>query len=95
MANRIAEIPELSIEQLTILEPEDIEFKKVPEKVFDDMASDESLRFHIACPECDFGKDVPKDFLGKSVRCPKCKYDFTTDWGALVAKQSEESAAED
>ncbi len=84
MANRIAEIVDLSVEQLTTLEPEDIEFKKIPSKVFDDLTTDESLRFHIQCPHCDFGKDVPPPFLGQSVRCPKCEHDFKAEWGSLV-----------
>jgi len=89
MANRIAEIADLSVEQLTMLEPEDIEFKKVPREVFDDLATNESLRFHIECPECDYDKDVPHKFLGRSVRCPKCDHDFAAEWGALVEKEVE------
>lgn len=94
-ANRIAEIADLSVEQLTTLEPEDIEFKKVPAEVFDELATNENLRFHIECPECDFGKDVPDEFLGQSVRCPKCDYDFDAEWGALVTEQKEKPATED
>ena len=67
-----------------MLEPTDIEFKKVPEEVFAVLGEDSSLRFHIKCPECDFGKDVPHTFLGKKVRCPKCEHDFTAEWGSLV-----------
>ncbi len=94
MANRIAEIADLSVEQLTTLEPEDIEFKKVPGEVFDDLASDDTLRFHIECPECDFVKDVPPNFLGQSVRCPKCDHDFKAEWGSLVKKSAETEADE-
>ena len=90
MANRIADIVELSVEQLTTLEPEDIEFKKVPDDVFDDLADDESLRFQIKCPECDFSNDVAPKFLGRSVRCPKCEHDFDAEWGSLV-KQPDDS----
>ncbi len=84
MANRIADIADLTVEQLTTLEAEDIEFKKVPSDVFERSADDESLRFHIECPECDFGKDVPHTFLGKRVRCPKCEHDFHADWGSIT-----------
>ncbi len=84
MANRIADIADLSIEQLSTLEPEDIEFKKVPNEIFDILATDESVRFHIECPECDFSKDVPATFLGESLRCPKCEHDFKAEWGSLV-----------
>jgi len=90
MANRIAEIADLSVEQLTMLEADDIEFKKVPSEVFDGLAENESLRFHIDCPECDYSKDVPHDLLGRSVRCPKCDHDFTADWGAMVEQTEAE-----
>ena len=92
MANRIANIPELSVEQLTMLEPDDIEFKKVPAEVFENLEADESRRFHIECSECDYTKDVPQKFLGQSVRCPKCENDFTADWGSLVEVKVEEEA---
>ena len=94
MANRIAEIPELTVEQLTMFEPEDIEFEKVPHDIFGDLEPNSSLRFHIECSECDYSKDVPRDFLGRSVRCPKCETDFEADWGSLV-KQTEESVVEE
>ncbi|MEM8947223.1 MAG: AAA family ATPase [Planctomycetota bacterium] len=92
MANRIAEIPELSVEQLTTIEAEDIEFKKVPAEVFEQLADDSSLRFHLDCPQCDHGKDVPHKFLGQSIRCPKCSHDFTANWGALVKLDATDAA---
>ena len=97
MANRIAEIPDLTVEQLTTLEPEDIEFKKIPAEVFDGLAEDKSLRFHIDCPKCDHGKDVPPNFLGQRVRCPKCEHDFSADWGNKVAatEKTDEPVAEE
>ncbi len=82
MANRIAEIPQLSVEQLTMLEPHDIEFGRVPQEVFAQLGKDRQPRFHIECPACDFSKDVASKFLGRGVRCPKCKHDFTIDWAA-------------
>ncbi len=88
MANRIAEIAELSIEQLTTLRPEDLEFKKVPAEVFGRLSTDQTLRFHIKCPECEHGKDVPQKFLGRKVRCPKCTHDFDANWGTLVAEDA-------
>ncbi len=93
MANRIADITDLTVEQLTTLEAEDIEFKKVPDDVFERSADDESLRFHIECPECDFDKDVPHTFLGQSVRCPKCDHDFNADWGSIT--HTEDGAADE
>ncbi len=85
MANRIAEIADLSIEQLSMLEPQDIEFKSVPLEVFVEVVDQSSLRFHIECPVCKHGKDVPTPFLGQKVRCPKCEHVFSAAWGTLVA----------
>lgn len=84
MANRIAEIPELSIEQLTMLEPADIEFRKVPAQKFEQLVSSDLLRFHICCPACELGKDVPQKYLGRRVRCPKCEHQFNANWGTVV-----------
>ena len=83
-ANRIAEIAELSVEQLSTLEPEDLRFAEVPPDVFEGLAAGE-VRFHIECPDCQHGKDVPERFLGQSVKCPKCKGDFIVEWGELAA----------
>ena len=82
-ANRIAEIAELSIEQLSTLLPEDVEFEDAPPEALAPLA-DENLRFHIECPKCDHGKDVPQKFLGEKVRCPKCNEEFAAAWGAIV-----------
>lgn len=85
MANRIAEIPDLSVEQLTMLEAEDIEFANVPAEVFQELEKNQSLRFRIECPGCDFSKAVKQTYLGRQVRCPKCGQDFVIDWAPLVA----------
>jgi len=84
MANRIAEIPDLSMEMLSTLEPEDIEFENVPPELFSELGEASPVRFHIRCPECCFGKDASMKFLGQNVRCPKCKHHFTAAWGSLV-----------
>jgi len=88
MANRIAEIAELSIEQLTTLKPEDIEFRKVPPEIFEKLSETDLLRFHIGCPECEHGKDVPQRYLGQRVRCPKCEHHFDASWGTLVTEKT-------
>ena len=87
MANRIADIAELSVEQLTVLEPQDIEFKDVPVEIFVDLVEEGPLRFHIVCVKCSHGKDVPIKFLGQQVRCPKCEHNFTAEWGTPVVPE--------
>jgi SpoVK/Ycf46/Vps4 family AAA+-type ATPase len=84
MANRIGEIAELSVEQLTLLEPQDVEFKDVPLDVFLEVTEESTLRFLIECPACKHGKDVPTKYLGQQVRCPKCEHNFAATWGTLV-----------
>ena len=91
MANRIAGIAELSVEQLSLLEPEDVEFKDVPFEVFVEVTEESALRFHIECPSCKHGKDVPNKYLGQQVRCPKCEHNFAADWGTLVPKVEKSS----
>lgn len=93
MANRIAGIAELSVEQLTLLEPQDIEFKNIPAEVFAEISDDGPLRFKIECPSCKHGKDAPAKFLGQKVRCPKCEHDFDAAWGSLVAKVNDSPAS--
>ena len=45
------------------LEPDDVAFADCPPEALAPLA-DDKLRFHIECPQCDHGKDVPQKFLG-------------------------------
>jgi hypothetical protein len=97
-ANRIAEIAELSIEQLSTLLPEDVEFEDTPPEALAPL-TDENLRFRIECPKCEHDKDVPQKFLGEKVRCPKCNEEFAAAWGEIAdsatkAQSHEEEKAE-
>jgi type VII secretion ATPase EccA len=91
-ANRIAVIEDLSVEQLAALLAEDIEFEKCPPEVFARL-DDPQLKFHLECPHCKHGKDVPAAFLGQAVRCPKCSQDFTAQWGVVVRESPPPAAA--
>ena len=81
-ANRIAGVSKLSMNELTTLEPADVQFTDCPDDAFAKLA-DEATRFHICCAHCNHGKDVPQKFLGRTVRCPKCKKEFAANWGAF------------
>jgi tellurite resistance protein len=83
MANRIADIRELKQEQLMLLEESDVEFQELPAEWMQAFAGRE-LQFRLACPGCAYGSDVPGQFLGQKVRCPKCKQDFLAEWGELA-----------
>ena len=84
MANRIANIAELSAEKLMLLKGSDLAFESLPEGT-DLAADDHHWRFHVGCPECHHASDVPGSYLGRRVRCPKCQRDFVAEWGEPVA----------
>jgi hypothetical protein len=84
MANRIADIAELTAEQLMLLEASDLVFEGLSAEV-DLTVDDGRWRFHVGCPKCHHASDVPGSYLGRRVRCPKCKHKFVADWGEPVA----------
>lgn len=90
MANRLAEVAELSEEQLVELHGADIEFDNVPADVFDAIGPD--LKIHLQCPKCKHSKDAGSHYLGKEVKCPKCKEKFVAEWGEIVAPDDETPA---
>jgi hypothetical protein len=84
MANRIADIRELSAEQLMLLESDDIEFSGLPAGLNLDPKNVDVSRFQVICPNCSHASKARGAFLGKKVRCPKCDHDFVADWGDPV-----------
>jgi SpoVK/Ycf46/Vps4 family AAA+-type ATPase len=84
MANRIADIRELSAEQLMLLESEDVEFKELPKGMMLETADDGPWRFRVVCPECGHTSKSRGSYLGQKVRCPKCEHDFVADWGEPI-----------
>jgi AAA lid domain len=81
MANRIADIRELSSDQLMLLETNDIEFSGLHVEFKLDAKELEATRFHVVCPNCSHTNKARGASLGKKVRCPKCEHDFVADWG--------------
>jgi hypothetical protein len=82
-ANRIAGISKLSVDELSALHPDDVEFEDCPAECFARLA-DGALRFTIVCCHCQHAKDAAFSFLGQSIRCPKCKKEFTAPWGTPI-----------
>ncbi|HEX6961411.1 MAG TPA: AAA family ATPase [Lacipirellula sp.] len=82
-ANRIAEITRLTVEELSTLTADDVQFEDCPAECFARL-NDASLRFEIACEHCQHADDAKIAFLGAAVRCPKCKKEFTAHWGAPI-----------
>jgi hypothetical protein len=84
-ANRIAEIPQLSVDELSTLTVADVEFEDCPAECFARL-NEPSLRFSITCCHCHHAKNAESRFLGQAVRCPKCKKEFTAPWATPVLK---------
>ncbi len=80
MANRIADIAQITHEQLMRIEDVDMDFKELPA---DWMQSHEQQppKFRVTCTNCQHVSKSPGEFLGQKVRCPKCKKNFLADWG--------------
>jgi hypothetical protein len=88
MANRIADVRELSQNELMQLVGEDIEFRDLPSETKLDFSDDGPWRFSVACPKCSHITKARGTFLGQKVRCPKCQHEFRTEWGEPVAVNS-------
>ncbi len=84
MANRIANIRELSADALMLFQAEDIEFKDLQPGTKLEYADDGPWRFRLVCPACHHASKSRGSYLGKKVRCPKCEHDFKADWGEPV-----------
>jgi SpoVK/Ycf46/Vps4 family AAA+-type ATPase len=85
MANRIADIRDLTQDELVRLAPADVEFATVSADFNRDVPDDGPWRFQVSCPNCKAMTRSRGSFLGQKVRCPKCQHDFVADWGEPVA----------
>jgi SpoVK/Ycf46/Vps4 family AAA+-type ATPase len=84
MANRIADIRDLSQDELMRLDAADVEFDNLPADFNLDTFDDGPWRFRITCPGCKATTKSRGSFLGQKVRCPKCQHDFLAEWGEPV-----------
>lgn len=80
LANRIASVSSLTKELLTTLEPEDVAMPEIPAEVWQ-LADDNRLRVRVACAGCGDVNVAPVSFLGRKVRCQRCKHLFVAAWG--------------
>lgn len=85
MANRIADIRDLSQDELMRLDAADVEFDSLPADFNLDTSDEGPWRFTVACPGCKATTKSRGSFLGQKVRCPKCQHDFLAEWGEPVA----------
>jgi hypothetical protein len=84
MANRIADIPQLTPEQLMRLEADDLRMADVSSELLLSARDDERWRFRVTCSKCSRGSKCPGSFLGRPVKCPKCEQDFVAEWGEAI-----------
>lgn len=82
MANRLASVAEIDQEELVTLTACDIEFKEVPAELMESISEHET-QVHVSCPSCGHSNDVPGEFLGRKLKCPRCKQQFASDWAEL------------
>lgn len=80
LANRIAGIPSLTKEVLTTIEAQDIVLEDVPSSYWQQVESD-GIQYRIECCGCKDSTNVPANYLGRKVRCKKCKTRFVAEWG--------------
>lgn len=79
MANRLANLPNITDQQLVTFIDEDFEIKDAPD--FD------TTLIRVECPGCSHQNKAPAKLLGARVSCPKCKKAFHADWCCLVNKK--------
>lgn len=79
LANRLASIAELNRQLLTTIEPDDIDLRDVPHEVYDRIERGE-VRLRADCPDCGQTTYPPVDYLGRRVRCRKCRHEFRVRW---------------
>jgi hypothetical protein len=82
LANRIAGVSELSKGLLTTIEPDDVQFDGVPDEVWQEQNIEE-LQLQARCDGCGDSIPAPASYLGRRVRCRRCKHRFILDWGEL------------
>jgi hypothetical protein len=88
MANRIAEIHDLSQDELMTIHSADIEFKDLPPEYKIDASDQGPWRFQVVCPRCSQICTARGSFLGQKVRCRKCQQEFQADWGEPIQSES-------
>ncbi|MEX2315965.1 MAG: AAA family ATPase [Pirellulales bacterium] len=83
MANRIADIAQLTQEQLMRLEADDVHLDDLPAELLQSAHDDDRWRYRVACPGCAHECKARGSFLGQKVSCPKCRHEFLAEWGEV------------
>ncbi len=83
LANRLAEVSDVTHELLTTLEAEDIEVAGIMQAHLAAMADTEG-HVRVKCDECDEAEVVDDALLGTDVNCNHCEKTFAAEWGEPV-----------
>jgi SpoVK/Ycf46/Vps4 family AAA+-type ATPase len=84
LANRVAGVAPVTVELLTVLQPEDIVLEGLPAEVLS-RAEDPQLAVGISCPGCQCQGRMRASRLGAQVQCKACGHTFVAEWGDLRA----------
>jgi hypothetical protein len=83
LANRLADVKQITRESLTKLEPDDVEIPGVMPAHLKALA-DQQLDVQAPCPHCHASTLFPDRNLGHEAECTSCKKKFVLEWGELV-----------
>lgn len=83
LANRIAGLAPVTKELLTTIQAEDVEIDELSADYWQPLESGE-VQFTIRCEGCGESTEVPPKYLGRKVRCKRCKTKFVAAWGDPV-----------
>jgi len=83
MANRIADIAELTAEQLMLLEDSDLVFEGLPADV--DLTVDDGAGDSTSAARSATTPATCRQLPGPQRPLPKCKHKFVAEWGEPVA----------
>ncbi len=82
LANRVAEITPVTRRLLTQFEVADLRLDAVPATWWARFPLN-STRYEMSCDGCQEPCGLKAEFLGRRVRCTKCRHQFRADWGRL------------
>jgi ribosomal protein S27E len=92
LANRLAEVSEISDELLTTLEPQDIEVDGVTLAHLAAMAG-EPGQVRVACSKCQAPQVIDDQLLASDVTCQACGETYQPPWGEPVMVLPDETPA--
>lgn len=94
LANRIADMKEVSRELLTTLQPEDIELAGVAPSFLAELTQ-ETINVRVTCPHTKKTMVIDDHMLGTEIKSEHCDKTFFADWGSPVIVTEDEPGKAD